>query len=252
MDGDRDVRAGCRPSTAKTHDSVPLRIRPAPPPAGWDREVRCTARTTGVNPTIGGRTRSRGRLRLSQPRRAQDRGAATTVSVDDLRAKIREVPDFPKPGILFYDITTLLKEPDVVQGGHRPDDGALRRDEAWTSSWAWSRAASSSARPWPTSSAPAWCPCASWASCRPRRSASSTPSSTARTRWRSTRTPSRRASGCSSSTTCWPPAARSTGTIELVHRLGGEIVGLAFLVELLFLKGREKLHGQTVHSVIQY
>ena len=24
---------------------------------------------------------------------------------------IREVPDFPKPGILFYDITTLLKEP---------------------------------------------------------------------------------------------------------------------------------------------
>ena len=33
------------------------------------------------------------------------------MSVDDLRAKIREVPDFPKPGILFYDITTLLKEP---------------------------------------------------------------------------------------------------------------------------------------------
>src|SRR5574341_144049 len=29
-----------------------------------------------------------------------------------LKAKIREVPDFPKPGILFYDITTLLKEPD--------------------------------------------------------------------------------------------------------------------------------------------
>jgi adenine phosphoribosyltransferase len=33
------------------------------------------------------------------------------VSADDLRAKIREIPDFPKPGILFYDITTLLKEP---------------------------------------------------------------------------------------------------------------------------------------------
>ncbi len=33
------------------------------------------------------------------------------MSVDDLRAKIREVPDFPKPGILFYDITTLLKDP---------------------------------------------------------------------------------------------------------------------------------------------
>src|ERR1041384_959354 len=29
----------------------------------------------------------------------------------DLKAHIRHVPDFPKPGILFYDITTLLKNP---------------------------------------------------------------------------------------------------------------------------------------------
>ena len=33
------------------------------------------------------------------------------MSAEELRAKIREVPDFPKPGVLFYDITTLLKEP---------------------------------------------------------------------------------------------------------------------------------------------
>jgi adenine phosphoribosyltransferase len=31
--------------------------------------------------------------------------------MDDLKAYIREVPDFPKPGILFYDITTLLQDP---------------------------------------------------------------------------------------------------------------------------------------------
>jgi adenine phosphoribosyltransferase len=31
--------------------------------------------------------------------------------MDDLKAYIREVPDFPKPGILFYDITTLLQNP---------------------------------------------------------------------------------------------------------------------------------------------
>jgi len=30
---------------------------------------------------------------------------------DDLKAQIRHVPDFPKPGILFYDITTLLRRP---------------------------------------------------------------------------------------------------------------------------------------------
>ncbi len=31
--------------------------------------------------------------------------------MDHLKQHIRHVPDFPKPGILFYDITTLLKEP---------------------------------------------------------------------------------------------------------------------------------------------
>ena len=31
--------------------------------------------------------------------------------MDNLKKLIREIPDFPKPGILFYDITTLLKDP---------------------------------------------------------------------------------------------------------------------------------------------
>ncbi len=31
--------------------------------------------------------------------------------MDELKRYIREVPDFPKPGILFYDITTLLRDP---------------------------------------------------------------------------------------------------------------------------------------------
>ena len=31
--------------------------------------------------------------------------------MDDLKQHIREVPEFPKPGILFYDITTLLQNP---------------------------------------------------------------------------------------------------------------------------------------------
>jgi len=40
----------------------------------------------------------------------------------DLKKLIREVPDFPKPGILFYDITTLLKDP----GGLRDVNDALK------------------------------------------------------------------------------------------------------------------------------
>jgi adenine phosphoribosyltransferase len=38
----------------------------------------------------------------------------------DLKSLIREVPDFPKPGILFYDITTLLKD---AAGFHEVIDG---------------------------------------------------------------------------------------------------------------------------------
>jgi adenine phosphoribosyltransferase len=34
----------------------------------------------------------------------------TAVSYDGLKEYIREIPDYPKPGILFYDITTLIKE----------------------------------------------------------------------------------------------------------------------------------------------
>jgi adenine phosphoribosyltransferase len=35
--------------------------------------------------------------------------------MDALKERIRHVPDFPKPGILFYDVTTLLKDPAGFQ-----------------------------------------------------------------------------------------------------------------------------------------
>jgi len=38
------------------------------------------------------------------------------TDTDYLKSLIREVPDFPKPGILFYDITTLLKDKDGFKG----------------------------------------------------------------------------------------------------------------------------------------
>ena len=40
--------------------------------------------------------------------------------------------------------------------------------------------------------------------------------------------------------------------IRLVEKLGGTVVGLAFLVELKFLKGRERLKNYQIHSLIQY
>ena len=35
--------------------------------------------------------------------------------MDHLKTRIRHVPDFPKPGILFYDITTLLQQPSGLR-----------------------------------------------------------------------------------------------------------------------------------------
>lgn len=41
-------------------------------------------------------------------------------------------------------------------------------------------------------------------------------------------------------------------SIDLVEQLGGEVVGLSFLVELSFLNGRQKLQGYDIHTVITY
>lgn len=40
--------------------------------------------------------------------------------------------------------------------------------------------------------------------------------------------------------------------IHLVEKLGAQVVGLAFLIELTFLKGRERLKDYQIHSLIQY
>jgi adenine phosphoribosyltransferase len=40
----------------------------------------------------------------------ENKKTAEPINVDLLKALVRTVPDFPKPGILFYDITTLLKD----------------------------------------------------------------------------------------------------------------------------------------------
>ena len=37
------------------------------------------------------------------------------MSKETLKANLREIPDFPIPGILFYDVTTLFKNPECLQ-----------------------------------------------------------------------------------------------------------------------------------------
>ena len=86
----------------------------------------------------------------------------------DLKKLIREVPDFPKPGILFYDITTLLKDPAGLRG---VIDGLKDhyRETQVDVVLGIERAASFSLRRWPMRWARVSCRCASPGSCRPRR-----------------------------------------------------------------------------------
>ena len=59
----------------------------------------------------------------------------------------------------------------------------------------------------------------------------------------------RRVSTCLWSTICSRPEA-AKATLDLVTGLGGKVHAFAFLIELVGLSGRERLKGQTIHSVL--
>jgi len=44
----------------------------------------------------------------------------------------------------------------------------------------------------------------------------------------------------------------AAAAVQLVRKLGGELHGLAFLIELLFLNGKQKVAGENVYSVLKY
>ena len=107
----------------------------------------------------------------------------------ELEDRIRDMPDFPQPGILFKDITPLLQDPVYLR---EAIDRLAERCRAVKPEVvaAVDRAGSFSARRWPTRWALALCRCAKWVSCPRPRSVTSTPWSMARPPWRCTKTPS--------------------------------------------------------------
>jgi adenine phosphoribosyltransferase len=173
------------------------------------------------------------------------------MSAEDLRAKIREIPDFPKPGILFYDITTLLKDAaayreaiDLMIAPYRELGvdvvvGMESRGFIFSSPIAYQLNAG----------------------LVPVRKLGKLPSETISVEYaleygsntleihKDAIQPGQRVLIVDD---LLATGGTVRGTIELVERLQGQIVGLAFLVELLFLKGRERLQGYKTTSVIQY
>ncbi len=123
----------------------------------------------------------------------------------DPRVWIRDVPDFPKPGILFKDITPMLGHPEAFRAV------VDRIAEAFAGRSIDAVAAAEArgfifGRPWRWRWGPASCRSASLASSRIRRSRSNISSNTAPIAWRCTTTPSGRAGASCWSTTSWPPA----------------------------------------------
>lgn len=169
----------------------------------------------------------------------------------DYKKLIREVPNFPKPGILFYDITTLLKEADAFRS--ILDELTVRyRNQSI------SKILGIESRGFILGS-----PLADrlGAGFVPVRKPGKLPADLFEVKYN--------LEYGSNSLTIHRDAIRigervlivddllATGgtadaTVRLVRQLGGEIVGLAFLVELLGLNGRERLNGCDVHSLIAY
>jgi adenine phosphoribosyltransferase len=171
--------------------------------------------------------------------------------VEELKHLIREVPDFPKPGILFYDITTLLKDP---QGLRRAAD-VLAEHYAGRKI---DRVVGIEARGFIFAPMVAYRLNAGFV---PVRKPQKLPAETVRATYnleygqdalemhRDAITPGQEVLIIDDLLATGGTAA---AVAQLVEMLGGHVAGIGFLIELEFLKGREKLTGYEVHSVLKY
>ncbi len=171
--------------------------------------------------------------------------------MEDLKEFVREVPDYPKPGILFYDITTLLQDPHALRmtvdrfvwlfSGKRVDKVVGMESRGFI-----------------------FGPIVAYnlnAGFVPVRKPGKLPSDSV--------SESYELEYGSDSLEMHSDAVRegenvlivddliATGgtalaTTKLVESLGGKVVGLAFLIELTFLEGRQRLDGYWVESLMRY
>jgi adenine phosphoribosyltransferase len=169
----------------------------------------------------------------------------------DLKSKIRDVPDFPKPGVVFKDIMPLLADAE-----------ALRQAVDLIADWAEPRkpdiVLGAEARGYITGGALA---CRLGCGFVPARKPGKLP-------WRTVAVKYALEYGFDQlevHADSIRPGQRvlvhddvlATGgtakaTVELVEQLGGIVVGLPFIIELAFLNGRDRLSGYDVYSLIEY
>lgn len=171
--------------------------------------------------------------------------------MNDLKSLIREVPDFPKPGINFYDITTLLKDPS----GWRRTIDALREQYAGKPI---DVVVGIEARGFFFAPAIAY---ALGAGFVPVRKPGKLPAATAQVEYAleygTDKLEVHRDAIQSGQRVLILDDVLATGgtaaaVAQLVEDLGGTVVGMGFVIELDFLKGRDKLAGRELFSLIHY
>jgi adenine phosphoribosyltransferase len=172
--------------------------------------------------------------------------------VEDLKSYIREVPDFPKPGINFYDITTLLKDPLALRmtvdrftwlfsNGHRPHKvvGIESRGFMFAPSLAYNLNAG-------------FVPVR-----KPGKLPAKTVSQSYDLEYGNDRLEMHADAVAPGEKVLIVDDVVATGgtayaTAKMVESLGAEVVGFGFIIELTFLPGRRKLDGYEVESLIRY
>jgi adenine phosphoribosyltransferase len=171
--------------------------------------------------------------------------------MNTLKAKIRHVPDFPKAGILFYDITTLLRDPQgfrtVVDSLSQPFSDSKVDVVVGIES-----------RGFILGGAVADRLCAGFS---PVRKPGKLPSKTLAEQYAleygsdsleihdDAVSPGQRVLIVDDVVAT---GGTAKATAALVRRLGGTVLGLAFLIELEALKGRAQLDGERIFSVLKY
>ncbi len=171
--------------------------------------------------------------------------------MDDLKTLIREVPNFPKPGINFYDITTLLKHPE----GFRRTIDALAEQFRDTKV---DTVIGIEARGFIFAPALAYHLGAGFVPVRkPRKLPAECASISYDLEYgQDTLEIHRDAIGEGHRVLIADDLLATGGTaravVDLVEGLGGRVAGLTFVVELEFLPGRQKLAGYDVRSLLKY
>jgi len=171
--------------------------------------------------------------------------------MEALKQRIRHVPDFPKPGILFYDVTTLLDDRDgfrmAVDAMATPHTGSGIDLVVGIESRGFIFGAAVADR-LRTGFAPVR---------KPGKLPAKTRRATYDLEYGSDALEIHEDAVGRGRRVLIVDDLLATGgtasaTVDLVRGLGGEVVGIQFLIELVALNGRDRLKGERVETVLTY